>query len=514
MRSGELIAGRYELIERLGRGGMGEVWTCRDRELHREVAVKLLALDESVPDGAAERFVREAVAAAQINHPNVAALHDRGVDQDYLFLVMERVDGTTLTAQLRDSGPLPPGRSLEIAQEICAALVAAHKAGVIHYDIKPLNVMLTADGRVKVVDFGIAGFVQTTFTVARSADLPIAGTPEYGAPEQFSTDRGDERSDLYALGGVLFTLLTGQPPYGGPNGFAVVRRKLAEDAPSVAELRPGLPPAVCRLVDDLLRRDPGERPQSAAEVHDRIARLRSALDTLDLSDTETVVDPRSEPLLTRRLPVEDAFDITWPGEVRHKHTRYAVALVILWSLVVIALVAAYYLPDSAGDTPNDASPREIALAASGFIALVAALPTTLGSIFERRRIARARPWSLRIDADGITTADVDFATPASGPSGRRRFRWTDIETVTLERVTVSGQPGNQHPALCVRFASETAHSFTSQPAGWGYSRFKQPSMNDGWKALCILGPIDELPHDELTQALDRHAGARWHPEID
>lgn len=514
MRSGELIAGRYELIERLGRGGMGEVWTCRDRELHREVAVKLLGLDDSVPDGSAERFVREAVAVAQINHPNVVALHDRGVDQDYLFLVMERVDGTTLTAHLRDSGPLPPGRALEIAQEICAALVAAHKASVIHYDIKPLNVMLTADGRLKVVDFGIAGFVQTTFTVARSADLPIAGTPEYGAPEQFGTDRGDERSDLYALGGVLFTLLTGQPPYSGPNGFAVVRRKLAEDAPSVAELRPGLPPAVCQLVDDLLRRDPGERPQTAAEVHDRIARLRSALDTLDLSDTGTVVDPRSELLPpTKRLQVDDVFDISWPGEVRHKHTRFAVALAILWSLAVIALVAALYLLGGAGDVPNDRNPGWIALGASGFFVLIAAL-TALSSVVERRRIARARPWSLRIDADCITTVDADAATPATGPSGRRRFRWTDIKTVTLEQVAVAGQGVYHHAALCVQFTPKSARPLATQPAGWGYSRFKQLALDDGWKALCILGPLDERRHDELTQALDRHAGARWHPEID
>jgi serine/threonine protein kinase len=229
---GELIAGRYELVERLGRGGMGEVWTCRDRELRRDVAVEMLTLDDAVPPDVPQRFDREAVAAAQINHPNVVALHDRGVDQDRHYLVMERVEGTTL---------------------------AAHRANVIHYDIKPLNVMLMSDGVVKVVDFDIAGFVQTTFTVARSADLPTAGKPEYGAPEQFGTERGDERSDLYALGGVLSPLLTGQPPFTGNNGLAVVRRKLAEDAPSVASLRPDLPPAVTHLVDDLLQRDPDQR---------------------------------------------------------------------------------------------------------------------------------------------------------------------------------------------------------------------------------------------------------------
>ncbi|OIJ98367.1 serine/threonine-protein kinase [Streptomyces colonosanans] len=181
MERGELIAGRYELVKRLGRGGMGDVWAGRDRTLHRDVAIKLLVLDGAAHEDLPRRFEREAVAAAQINHPNVVALHDRGVHEDLLFLVMERVAGATLTEYIRSDGPMAPSHALAIAEEICAALIAAHQAGVVHYDIKPHNVMLTPGRQVKVVDFGIAGFLQTAFTLAGSSQLTPAGTPEYGA---------------------------------------------------------------------------------------------------------------------------------------------------------------------------------------------------------------------------------------------------------------------------------------------------------------------------------------------
>ncbi|MFG1815345.1 serine/threonine-protein kinase [Kribbella sp. NPDC049174] len=516
-----MIAGRYELVARLCRGGMGEVWTCRDRELRRDVAVKFLALDDAVTPDLVQRFDREAVAAAQINHPNVVALHDRGVDKDHLYLVMERVEGATLAAHLRSSGPLAPGRALEIAQEICAALVAAHKAHVIHYDIKPLNVMLTADDRVKVVDFGIAGFVQTTFTVARSADLPTAGTPEYGAPEQFGTERGDERSDLYALGGVLFTLLTAQPPFTGPNGFAVVQRKLTEPALSVASLRPDLPPAVVHLVDDLLRRDPDQRPQKAAEVLERIARLRTALDVLDLSDATTVVAKGPDFVQpTRRMPGNDgSFEIGWGEDARSggRSVWLTVAVWFCWLLLLFFVIMSYVMPSIYGSVDwkpgawidfllhSPADGRQISVV--GIIgSLILALVVT--RLAGRPRVTQ--PWSLRVGPDGITTTDASGATAATGPSGRRTFTWNHVKMVTLEeiRVKMLNRPSGVH----IRFTQDAPFSGRFRPAGWSHSQF--PLVRpDGSIPLCVLGPLTEDQHADLTAALNRHAGNRWHPEI-
>ena len=526
MERGELIAGRYELVERLGRGGMGEVWTCRDRELRRDVAVKLLMLDDAVPPDVPQRFDREAVAAAQINHPNVVALHDRGVDRDMLYLVMERVQGKTLAAYIRDESPLTPGRALEIAQEICAALVAAHRANVIHYDIKPLNVMLTSDGVVKVVDFGIAGFVQTTFTVARSADLPTAGTPEYGAPEQFGTERGDERSDLYALGGVLFTLLTGQPPFTGNNGLAVVRRKLAEDAPSAASLRPDLPPAVTHLVDDLLQRDPDQRPQKAAEVHDRIARLRSALDVLDLSNATTVVTQGPDFLPpTRRLPGSDSpFESSWTPRDRFgdRAPKLAAALWISWTTVALLLIGSFvgdsifsgdldWQPDDgfdwlAGGTETAAGVTILCAALGTLVALA----ITYSAAVHARRLRRTRPWSLRIGPEGITTTDITSPTAATGPSGRRTFAWQDIATVTLEEIRAKML--HRDSGLHIRFSPDAPHSGRLTPAGWNHPQ-STTVREDGSIPLCVLGPLTEQQHAELISALTRHAGPRWHPEV-
>ena len=277
MERGELIAGRYELVSRLGRGGMGEVWATHDRRLRRGVALKLLVLDDDVVADLPMRFDREGVAAAQINHPNVVALYDRGVHGNVLFLVMEKVDGPALTEVIRQEGAMDLARALTIAGEICAALAAAHQAGIVHYDIKPHNVMLTVDGRVKVVDFGIAGFIQATFSLVRTSQLAPAGTPEYGAPEQFRTERGDERSDLYALGSVLFAMLTGRPPFTGHSGLAIMARKQDEDAPRLDTVRPEVPPALTTLVAELLDCDPVRRPRSAHEVHERLQQLRAAL---------------------------------------------------------------------------------------------------------------------------------------------------------------------------------------------------------------------------------------------
>lgn len=336
---------------------MGEVWAGRDRQLHRNVAVKLLHHDDHAPPERIRRFEREAVAAAQINHPNIVALYDRGTHDHLQFLIMEYVEGTSLAQYLRGRGPLALDRALEITEEICAALVAAHEANVVHYDVKPSNVMLTTAGSVKVVDFGIAGFTHShTFTVTPTTMLSPAGTAQYGAPEQFLDERGDERSDLYALGGVLFALLTGAPPFGEGTPLSVIRRKLDEDPPEVTELRPDVPAPVARFLADLLRRDPEERPGSAAAVHRRLAQLRPDTTDRDTHGTETEV--------IRPLARTRALDASQPGtaDVEFAQTvarRWAVSrgvrLLAGLSMSLVVVAIAYYAVVEQRDRSDNAA---------------------------------------------------------------------------------------------------------------------------------------------------------------
>ncbi|WP_189222461.1 serine/threonine-protein kinase, partial [Streptomyces netropsis] len=440
MERGELIAGRYELEKRLGRGGMGEVWAGRDRMLHRDVAVKMLVLDEGVHADLPRRFEREAVAAAQISHPNVVALHDRGVHEDLWFLIMERVEGANLAEHIRDESPMDVGRALGIAQEICAALVAAHGAQIIHYDIKPHNVMITPDGRVKVVDFGIAGFIQRAFTLAHSSQLAPAGTPEYGAPEQFLNERGDARSDLYALGSVLFALLTGRPPFTGHTGLAIMHQKLAEDAPSLGALRPELPPAVIQLVAELLRRDPDQRPQTAEAVHEHLNRLRTALDTLGTAAAATMtrVPPRiSTPPPTERLPAANGpFEISWTGrepiadyaQISLLHpSRASRVCAVLWAITAAGLGIGLGTGRLQGiqqeTSPSFGSVVGLVGSVAGAPALVFLGLLVFGLV--RSRYDRERsPWSLSISPHGI------IATGAY----RRMVGWDQIQMVSVETI--------------------------------------------------------------------------------
>src|SRR5438309_8873029 len=205
-----MLAGRYELLEVIGRGGMGVVYRAEDRVLGRVVAVKVLpaVLAEEQPTHVA-RFEREARAAASLTNAHVVSVFDTGIDDGTRFIAMEYVRGVSLAETMREEAPLGPPRAARIGEQIADALAAAHAAGLVHRDIKPGNVMLAADGSVKVLDFGIArGADHTTLTQEQS----VLGSAAYMAPEQARGERADERSDIYSLGCLLYAMLTGRPP--------------------------------------------------------------------------------------------------------------------------------------------------------------------------------------------------------------------------------------------------------------------------------------------------------------
>ncbi|MFD0273267.1 protein kinase [Kitasatospora sp. NPDC127111] len=271
---GDVLDGRYELMERLGQGGFGVVWRALDTRMRRQVAVKVISHHGEDQQKAALRFVREACAAGNLSHPHIVTVHDLGEGElggrQVTYLVMELLSGRTLTAVLRAGLP-DPEQSLRWGREICSALAAAHDAGMVHRDIKPDNIMVTEAGTLKVLDFGIAqldvgaGGLTTTGT--------IVGSPAYMAPERWTGGRVDGRADLYAFGCVLLELCTGARPFGGDSTPVLMYQHLNEPPPALDPAPFGLPAGVAALVAELLAKDPADRPADARAVERRLAAL-------------------------------------------------------------------------------------------------------------------------------------------------------------------------------------------------------------------------------------------------
>jgi eukaryotic-like serine/threonine-protein kinase len=262
------LAGRYQLVEVIGRGAMGTVYRATDLTLGRSVAVKLMpgSVGDQDPTSVA-RFEREARAAAALNHPAVVAVYDAGADETTRFIVMELVSGRSLEAILRDEGPLEPDRAAGIAARVADALAAAHAAGIVHRDIKPANVMVAQDGSVKVLDFGIARAIDGTALTQSSS---VLGTAAYMSPEQAFGKPADARSDIYSLGCVLYALLGGHPPFAGDSVAAILNQH-ASVAPRSLDLdNSRVTPELNALVLQMLAKSPDDRPSNAAEVRDRL----------------------------------------------------------------------------------------------------------------------------------------------------------------------------------------------------------------------------------------------------
>jgi len=326
--AGRQLDGRYRLDRVIARGGMATVYEATDLRLDRTVAVKVMrpALAED-PDFV-DRFAREARAAARLSSPEVVAVHDQGTDAatGTAYLVMEYVAGCTLRDVIRDRGPLVPARALDLLDPVLRALAAAHGAGLVHRDVKPENVLLADDGRVKVADFGLARAIESSNLTATTGLL--IGTVAYLAPEQVEHGRADTRTDVYAAGILLFELLTGVPPYNSDSPMSVAYRHVHEDVPPPSRLVDGIAVDLDELVLRATRRDPAARPVDAGAF---LAELRAVRTGLGPADGPVV---RREGHPTLVVPREELPALT------PSHRRRRPSALVLWSVVAALLLAA------------------------------------------------------------------------------------------------------------------------------------------------------------------------------
>jgi serine/threonine protein kinase len=338
---GETIAGRYELEELVGHGGMSSVYKARDSLLERNVALKILHEQYHSDEDFVERFKHEARSVAQLQHPNIVTVIDRGEEEGRQYIVFEYIDGENLKEYVVRKGRLEVQDALEITVEVARGLAFAHGQGLVHRDVKPQNVLLNGDGRAKVTDFGIA---RTVDVEGMTQTGMVMGTSNYIAPEQASGKEVDAQTDVYSLGVVLYELLAGEVPFPGETFVAVAMKHVHEPPPNLLEKRGDVPPRVAAAIDRALEKDPGRRFPSmdafAAELEACLADYAR-----DGDDAEaTVIRPglRKE-------------------RVRRKHvSRWPVGIMLLAALAVGAIVVGLLTLGGAGNGKSAGAPIGLA----------------------------------------------------------------------------------------------------------------------------------------------------------
>ena len=363
MTTPQVLGERYEIGGVLGRGGMAEVHRGRDLRLGREVAVKVLRSDLARDPSFQVRFRREAQASASLNHPAIVAVYDTGEDRTTTgatpYIVMEYVEGETLRDVLRREGHLSPERAMSLSADICGALDFSHRNGIVHRDVKPGNVMITPQGTVKVMDFGIARAVSDSAATMTST-AAVIGTAQYLSPEQARGESVDARSDVYSLGCMLYELVTGAPPFTGDSPVAVAYQHVREDPKLPSSINPQIPAELDAILLKAMSKNPANRYQSAAEMRNDLLR---ALAGQRVEATPVMGDAEKTTILAAARPggaygEDDGWDEDEDEDERKRRKRRLIAIVAVLALLLIAGAIAIAVAMS-GDDPQEPTTAQV-----------------------------------------------------------------------------------------------------------------------------------------------------------
>lgn len=405
-----VISNRYRLVERLATGGMGEVWRATDEVLARPVAVKLLRSDFVEDETARARFRAEARFAAGLQNSGIAQVYDFGEQDDRVYLVMELVPGEPLSAVLRRTGGLSTETTLDIVSQAARALHAAHRAGIVHRDIKPGNLMITPDGTLKITDFGIARAADQAAAAMTGTGM-VMGTAQYVSPEQASGRPVGPATDLYSLGVVAYECLTGLPPFNAETPVAIALKHVREEPPRLGD---EIPAEVRELIAQLLAKEPADRPASARSLADRVSVVRESL----------MLGRVENPRVGGRAVADPRFYDQAP-------TRPA-----------LPAVAAESADNEHGDGPNHRSALFFTSMAVGILLLglivvgsLWRLPQHSGGLNSNTAVQPVPSVPVQV----VTTPTRHYSKPLSGPSVSRPTPSTTVSTSPSPKASSSGK---------------------------------------------------------------------------
>ncbi len=320
---GTLFADRYEIIEELGRGGMGNVYRVEDTKIGEEVALKLIRPEISYDKKTIERFSNELKLARKIIHKNVVRMFELMEDKGAHFIAMEYVPGQDLKGLIKQSAPISTARAISIAKQICAGLAEAHDMGVIHRDLKPSNIMIDKEGNARIMDFGIARSLQTKGITGAGV---VIGTPEYMSPEQVEAKEVDRRSDIYSLGVILYEMVTGQVPFTGDTPFTIGVKHKSEKPKDPRELNAQIPEDFCRVILTCLEKDREHRFQAAGDVYSELENIENRIPTAER------VAPKRKPITSKEITVTFGLKkLLTPASV---FAALVIVAVLVWQLLL------------------------------------------------------------------------------------------------------------------------------------------------------------------------------------